>query len=104
MLTIKGAGEFKSGSSFTGFLSRQSESPLKSRPDRALRERFGSVLGILTRLTIVTLLFASLVTPKAASPALPDNFIDEVVVPNLNVVTTMEFLPDGKILLAERGG
>src|SRR5688500_2218511 len=55
--------------------------------------------------TFMLLLATGIAPANAASTVeLPDGFIDEIVVPNLNVVTTMEFLPDGKILLAERGG
>jgi glucose/arabinose dehydrogenase len=62
--------------------------------------------ALFRRLIFVALAIAIFVVPlKAANTVeLPDDFIDEVVVPNLNLVATMEFLPDGKILLAELGG
>jgi glucose/arabinose dehydrogenase len=58
------------------------------------------------RRTAVRFVFACFMVwgslPRAAGSAVPSNFIDEPVVTGLNAPVAMAFLPDGRLLIAER--
>src|SRR5438105_7450727 len=44
------------------------------------------------------------VSPAHAAPTLPSGFVEEVVANGLSTPSTMAFLPDGRILVAEKAG
>ncbi len=55
-------------------------------------------------LALVASVLAASTVPAAAAGAVPDGFEDEVVIDDLDFPTTLDWLPDGRVLVAEKSG
>ncbi len=66
------------------------------------RVRAATLVLVITTATIVT--GAAMPSSVSAAPVVPSGFTDAVVASGFNLPTAMSFLPDGRVLVAEKSG
>ena len=97
-----GAGGTKREADLTAARARASTQPCKRRIPGPPRSAMPGIVVFL--LALVASVLAASTVPAAAAGAVPDGFEDEVVIDDLDFPTTLDWLPDGRVLVAEKSG